>query len=293
MSETTRPAAVHAPEGVAPDRYGVVGHPIAHSRSPFIHARFAAATTQNLIYDRYDIAPERFEADVRALFAAGLRGLNVTVPHKEAAARLADRLTDRAQRAGAVNTLALQADGRLLGDNTDGAGLVADFEFLRVAVCDKRVLILGAGGATRGILAPLLGKNPAALAIANRRLPRATELQQAFADLAPIVACTYEDLPREIAAHGAFDLVIHATSAGIEGKLPAVDASIFARGAYAYDLGYAATDTPFVRWARSVGIEHAAQGLGMLVEQAAESFFLWRGVRPDTTAVRAALREAG
>ena len=275
-----------------PDRYGVVGHPIAHSRSPFIHARFAAATAQSLLYDRHDIPPEEFEARLRALFAAGFRGVNVTVPHKESAARLADVLTDRARRAGAVNTLAVQNDGSLLGDNTDGAGLMADLAYLGVELRDRRLLILGAGGATRGILAPLLAAAPATLTIANRRLERARELQRAFGDLGAVDACVYEDLPQRVAAHGGFDVVIHATSAGMEGKLPAIERTIFAPDAFAYDLGYAPGDTPFVRWARAAGVGRVAQGLGMLVEQAAEAFFLWRGVRPPTADVRRELESA-
>ena len=229
---------------------------------------------------------------MRALFAVGYRGVNVTVPHKESAARLADTLTDRARRAGAVNTLALQNDGSLLGDNTDGAGLIADLVHLGVVLRDRRVLILGAGGATRGILAPLLAATPAVLTIANRRLERARELQRAFADLGNVEACIYEDLPQRVAADGGYDVVIHATSAGMEGKLPAIERTIFAPDAFAYDIGYAQGDTPFVRWARAAGVARVAQGLGMLVEQAAEAFFLWRGVRPDTAAVRRELEAA-
>lgn len=282
----------NAATATAPDRYGVVGHPIAHSRSPFIHARFAAATGQSLIYDRQDILPEEFEPRMRALFATGYRGVNVTVPHKESAARLADTLTDRARRAGAVNTLALQNDGSLLGDNTDGAGLIADLVHLGVVLRDRRVLILGAGGATRGILAPLLAATPTVLTIANRRLERARELQRTFADLGNVEACIYEDLPQRVAADGGYDVVIHATSAGMEGKLPAIERTIFASDAFAYDIGYAQGDTPFVRWARAAGVARVAQGLGMLVEQAAEAFFLWRGVRPETAAVRRELEAA-
>lgn len=278
-----------AESGTTPDRYGVVGHPIAHSRSPFIHAKFAAATQQSLLYDKHDIMPERFEHDLRALFAAGFRGFNVTVPHKESAAKLADELTDRARRAGAVNTLILRADGTLLGDNTDGAGLVADLAHLGIEVRAKRVLILGAGGATRGILAPLLAAAPAHVTIANRRLERADQLRASFCDLGSIDACTYQTLPGLVAAQGGYDLVIHATSAGIEGKLPPLDPRVFATDAVAYDLGYARGDTPFVRWARETGVTRVAQGLGMLVEQAAEAFFLWRGVRPTTHDVRRAL----
>jgi shikimate dehydrogenase len=262
------------------DRYGVVGHPVAHSRSPMIHAMFAAATGQNLVYDRYDLAPDDFTREVGAFFAAGGRGLNVTVPHKETAARLADELTPRARLAGAVNTLARLDDGRILGDNTDGAGLMADLHRLGCDITDKRVLILGAGGATRGILGPLRDRRPAELIVANRTAERAREL-------AGHSGCVYEalatrkDLP--------FDVVIHATSLGLEGKVPAVTAKIVGPGTFAYDLGYGKPETPFTRWATEHGAGRVAQGIGMLVEQAAESFLLWRGLRPDTTAAHRAV----
>ena len=270
----------------APDRYGVVGQPVAHSRSPMIHALFAAASGQHMVYDRYDVAPAAFEREMRAFFAAGGRGLNVTVPHKESAARLADELTPRARAAGAVNTLAKLPDGRILGDNTDGVGLMADLARLGYAVRGKSVLILGAGGATRGILEPLRAQQPARLVVANRNAAKARAL-------AGDGGCGYDDLAgkpvADRAAAPAFDLVIHATSLGLEGKVPQVTADIFGPATRAYDLGYGNPDTPFTRWALAHGAAVAAQGLGMLVEQAAESFALWRGVRPDTAPVHQAL----
>ena len=268
------PAAPAAP----PDRYAVIGHPVAHSRSPRIHAAFAAATGQRLEYGRIDAAPEAFERSVHEFFGSGGCGLNVTVPHKEAAARLADRLTARARLAGAVNTLARQADGTLLGDNTDGAGLMADLARLGIAVQGARVLVLGAGGATRGILGPLLEAQPATLVVANRTAARATALAEAFAG---VQGYGYDALAAQTAA-GPFDLVIHATSLGLQGEVPPLPAGIVGPASVAYDLGYGPGDTPFVRWARAQGVTRAEQGLGMLIEQAAESFFLWRGVRPDT-----------
>ena len=269
-----------------PDRYAVIGHPIAHSRSPRIHAAFAAAAGQHLAYDRIDAAPEAFEGIVRDFFDDGGCGLNVTLPHKESAARLADRLTGRARLAGAVNTLARQPDGTLLGDNTDGAGLMADLARLGIAVRGARVLVLGAGGATRGILGPLLEAQPAQLVVANRTAARAQALAADFGATAPAVGgivqgCGYDALASLVAA-GPFDLVIHATSLGLQGEVPPLPHGVIGPASVAYDLGYGAGDTPFVRWARAQGVTRAEQGLGMLIEQAAESFFLWRGVRPDT-----------
>lgn len=269
-----------------PDRYAVIGHPIAHSRSPRIHAAFAAATGQRLAYDRIDAAPEAFEGVVRDFFDSGGRGLNVTLPHKEAAARLADRLTVRARLAGAVNTLARQPDGSLLGDNTDGAGLMADLARLGIPVQGARVLVLGAGGATRGILGPLLEAQPASIVVANRTAARAQALAADFGATAPaaggiVQGCGYDALAAQTAG-GPFDLVVHATSLGLQGEVPPLPRGVVGPASVAYDLGYGAGDTPFVRWARAQGVTRAEQGLGMLIEQAAESFFLWRGVRPDT-----------
>ncbi|MEY3338171.1 MAG: shikimate dehydrogenase [Pseudomonadota bacterium] len=258
-----------------PDRYGVVGHPIAHSLSPTIHRLFAEATDQAVQYDRYDITPENFEREIRAFFDSGGRGLNVTVPHKERAAAWADELTPRARKAGAVNTLIKFDDGRIRGDNTDGAGLMADLARLGVAVADRRLLILGAGGATRGILGPLQDCRPREIVIANRTPERAKAL---VGDQ----GCSYDGL-NVFLERGDFDLVIHATPLGLTGGVPAVSPAIMGQHTFAYDLGYGKPDTPFIRWARQHGAAGVAQGLGMLVEQAAESFWLWRGVRPDTS----------
>ena len=278
-------SATDSPSMPSPDRYGVVGHPIAHSKSPFIHAQFAAATGQNMIYERYDVKPEEFAQQLREFFERGGCGLNVTLPHKEAAARFADRLTTRARLAGAVNTLRRCSDGTIEGDNTDGAGLLADLQRLETPLAGASVLILGAGGATRGILAPLLAQRPASVFIANRSAERAQQLAHDFAaeagDGCMLRAGSFEQIPA-----GPTDLVLHATSLGLEGKVPPVPATVFGPATLAYDLGYGITDTPFTRWAREQGSGRVAQGLGMLIEQAAEAFWIWRGVRPDTTSVR-------
>ena len=283
-----------SPPTPAPDRYAVIGHPIAHSRSPAIHAHFAASTGHAIDYGRIDAAPADFERAVRGFFAQGGRGMNITVPHKEAAARLADHLTDRARLAAAVNTLAQQPDGTLLGDNTDGAGLMADLARLGIGVRNARVLVLGAGGATRGILGPLLEAAPASLTIANRTSERAQALAAAFEaqagaadDNAPatrLSGCGYDALAAQ-AGDGHFDLVLHATSLGLQGATPPVSPGVLGPRSVAYDLGYGVPDTPFLRWARTQGAARAEQGYGMLVEQAAESFRIWRGLRPDTTSL--------
>jgi len=268
-----------------PDRYAVIGHPVRHSRSPFIHAQFAAQTAQSLSYVTIDATPADFERVVRDFFAQGGKGLNVTIPHKEAAAQLADELTPRAHRAGAVNTLAVRKGGALLGDNTDGAGLARDLaNNHRVSVAGRRVLLLGAGGAARGVLAPLLGLQPSHLVIVNRTVQRARELAQEFGDLGHLQAMGYDEL------NGSpYDLVINATAASLSGELPALPAGIVNKDSICYDMAYARDETPFVRWALERGVARAMDGLGMLVEQAAESFHLWRGVRPDTASVLSAL----
>ena len=269
------------------DLYGVVGHPVAHSWSPFIHGLFARQTGESLVYRLHDVLPDDFRSYVLEFFSRGGRGLNVTVPHKVAAAELANQLTPRAERARAVNTLALQRDNRLLGDNTDGAGLVHDLrDNLSVGIANRRVLIVGAGGATRGVVAPLLVLNPAELIVANRTADRAHAFASDFADLGPIRGCGFEGIGVE-----AFDVVINATSASLSGEVPSIPASAIGTSTVCYDMAYSRGDTPFTQWARQRGCARALQGWGMLVEQAAESFHLWRGVRPQTAPVLEALRE--
>jgi shikimate dehydrogenase len=266
------------------DRYGVVGHPVSHSLSPFIQEMFARETAQAMSYQPYDVMPADFATHVRDFFRHGGRGLNVTLPHKIAAVHVADELTGRAAQAGAVNTLALE-HGHILGDNTDGAGLVRDLcENAGVVITNRRVLIMGAGGATRGILAPLLSLQPAALVIANRTRERAEALAAAFADLGAPQGVGFADLD-----HSPYDLIINATSASLSGDIPPIPQTAIGAQTVCYDLAYGRSASAFVQWATRAGCAHAMQGLGMLVEQAAESFRLWRGVRPATTQVLAAL----
>lgn len=268
------------------DRYGVVGHPVSHSLSPFIHGMFARETGEAMSYRPYDVPPEELEARVRAFFAEGGSGLNVTLPHKIAAVELADELTERAAHAAAVNTLVAR-DGHILADNTDGAGLVRDLcDNMGLVITNRRVLIIGAGGATRGILAPILGLAPAQLVIANRTPERATALAAAFADLGRTQGVGFESIEP-----APFDLVINATSASLSGDIPPIPQQVISEHTVCYDLAYGRAASAFVQWATRVGCARAEQGLGMLVEQAAESFRLWRGVRPATAQVLAALRE--
>lgn len=262
------------------DRYAVFGHPIAHSKSPQIHAAFARQTGQDMAYDAILAPTDGFADSVAQFVAAGGRGANVTVPFKEEAFHLATRLTPRAQRAGAVNTLRFEG-ADIVGDNTDGAGLVADLtRNLHCSLAGKRILLLGAGGAARGVIEPLLEQHPAALVIANRTVSRAQELANLFGS--GVTACGFD------AADTPFDVVINATAASLAGELPPLSPEIFKPDTLAYDMMYG-RDTPFLHFARSHGAT-AADGLGMLVEQAAEAFFVWRGVRPDTAAVITVLR---
>lgn len=275
-----------------PDRYGVIGHPISHSRSPLIHGEFAKATQQHLVYERFDIKPEELVTRVQTLFRQGVRGLNVTVPHKQLVIALTQELTERAKLAGAVNTLIALPDGGLRGDNTDGAGLIADLRYLAIDVTGRSVLILGAGGATRGIVGPLLAQQPAQLVIANRGFARAEELVAAFRDVSFGAGPALTARPLD-GLHEPFDVVIHATSLGLQNATPAVDPAIIGPQTAAYDLGYDDAGTPFTRWAQQHGAARVRDGVGMLVEQAAEAFWLWRGVRPSTTELRRRLGQSG
>jgi len=263
------------------DRYAVFGSPIKHSKSPRIHRLFAEQTGQALSYDAEEVTAEAFPVAVEAFFAAGGKGLNCTVPLKELAYRFADARTERAERSKAVNTLALQRDSGILGDNTDGCGLVRDLlENHQVLVAGKNILILGAGGASRGIIGPILAQAPTRLVIANRTAEKALLLADEFDSLGDISGCGFADL-----AHAQFDLILNATSASLSGQLPPLPDHLLADGGSCYDLAYGNEPTAFVRW----GLEHGARlsldGLGMLVEQAAEAFYIWRGVRPQTRPV--------
>lgn len=267
------------------DRYAVVGNPVAHSKSPEIHARFAEQTGQALTYERLLAPLDGFAETIARFRAEGGRGLNVTVPFKQQAWQVADRRSERAQRAGAVNTLAFDAQG-MFGDNTDGAGLVRDLSVNhRANLRERRVLVLGAGGAVRGILPSLLAERPGRVVIANRTVAKALRLARDFRNLGELAATGFDAL-----AGKRFDIVLNATSAGIEDKMPPLPDDLLAPRALCYDLFYADQPTPFVRWAQEHDAAQALDGLGMLVEQAAESFHLWRGVRPDTGPVIRGLR---
>ena len=262
------------------DRYALIGNPVAHSKSPWIHAEFARATGQVLEYGRIEAPLDGFRHALEEFRAAGGRGVNITLPFKTEAFACCTALSARALAARAVNTVRFDASGAY-GDNTDGAGLVADLERnLARTIAGARVLLMGAGGAAQGALAPLLERRPARLVIANRNAARARELALRFA---PAAGVGYGEL-----AGQAFDLVIDATSAGLAGAMPPLPAGIFAPGSLGYEMVYG-LDTPFLRAVRAAGAA-TSDGLGMLVEQAAEAFLLWRGVRPATAAVLAALR---
>lgn len=269
------------------DRYAVFGNPIGHSKSPAIHTAFARETGEDLRYEAILAPIDGFADAIAGFVAEGGRGANVTVPFKEEAFRLATRLTPRAELAGAVNTLSFR-DGETLGDNTDGAGLVQDIrQNFDLPLRGRRILLLGAGGAARGVLGPLLETQPAALVIANRTASKADELARHFAPLGKLSACAYPDLHGQV-----FDGVINATSASLGGELPPLPAGLFAPGSFAYDMMYGKGDTPFLAFARADGAARLADGLGMLVGQAAEAFFVWRGVRPETVEVMKMLRAA-
>jgi shikimate dehydrogenase len=270
----------------AVDRYAVIGNPIAHSKSPEIHAQFALQTRQNLRYERLLAPLDGFAATVQAFIAQGGRGANVTVPFKLEAHALATVLTDRAKAAGAVNTLKFEG-GRIEGDNTDGIGLVTDI--VKNAACPmagKRVLLLGAGGAARGVILPLLLEKPAELVIANRTQSKALDLVQQFASVgANFHASDFASLS------ASFDIVINATSASLNADMPDIPDAVFGKHSLAYDMMYGMEPTVFLQAATRHGAI-ARDGLGMLVEQAAQSFFFWRGVRPDTAPVLAQLRQS-
>lgn len=265
-------------------RCAVIGHPIAHSRSPQIHAAFARQLDLALDYVALDLPSESLAERLAVLFDEGWLGCNVTLPHKAAVAALCTEQHARAAQAGAVNTL-IRGEGGWVGDNTDGLGLMADLARLELAVSGRRVLVLGAGGAARGILGPLLAAAPAELMVSNRNPWKPEALAEAFASLGRL-------LPRShLALKGdRFDLIINATSAGHEGRMPYLPADLFAVNGAAYDLSYGEAHRPFADWARRQGAQAVHDGLGMLVEQAAESFALWHGQRPQTAPVLAALR---
>lgn len=269
------------------DKYLVVGDPIAHSKSPEIHQQFAEQTEQHIHYDKLRLAENDFDEAVKAFASLGGKGMNITVPFKEKAYALADELSDRARLAGAVNTLVFRENGRIYGDNTDGAGLVSDIiERLKWTLSDKRVLVLGAGGAVKGVLLPLLKCKPKTVVIANRTAEKAVSLAEQFSAYGNISGMGFMQLDTQ----DVFDVVINGTSAGLSGEMPVLPPSIVNEQSCVYDMVYAKEPTACLRWAAALGVSQLADGLGMLVGQAAESFYLWRSVKPDPTAVLTRLK---
>jgi shikimate dehydrogenase len=263
------------------DKYAVFGNPIKHSRSPQIHTLFAEQTHQDISYRAFQVELGKFSEAAKNFFDNGGKGLNITVPFKLDAFEYADQISDRARRAGAINTLALQEDGSVYGDNTDGVGLVRDLtENLAWDLSNKRVLVLGAGGAVRGILEPLINKKPRHLLIANRTVSKARELTNDFSDLADVRACSFEAL-----SGNQFDLIINGTSAGHSGEMPHLPTHLLTDEGCCYDMTYGTEPTLFMRWAAANAAWAIVDGVGMLVEQAAESFCIWRGKRPQTRPV--------
>lgn len=269
----------------ATKRYVLFGHPVGHSWSPFIHGLFARQLGHDIEYKLADVGPDDFRKAVIDFFVGRGHGANVTVPHKQAAAEVVNDMTQRAARAGAVNAIVARPDTKLFGDNTDGAGLVLDLRVnLGVEIAGRRILLIGAGGAVRGVLEPLLQEGPAAVVIANRTPARAAELASDFADLGNVAG---EGL--DAIRFGPWDLVINGTSASLAGEVPELPGGVFGPETLCYDMAYGRGATPFMEWATARGASRVRKGFGMLVEQAAESYLLWRGVRPATAPALKAL----
>lgn len=267
------------------DLYAVIGNPVSHSKSPLIHTEFSRQTNQAMLYKAILASEDGFEVAVRNFRQQGGKGINVTVPFKLEACKLSTYLTERARTAQAVNTLKFDGD-QILGDNTDGAGLVRDIAFnLSTPIAAKRILLMGAGGAARGVIQPLLEQRPQLLAIANRTTDKARELQRQFLPYGNICSGNYADFTGE-----NFDIIINATSASLNDELPQLPSGIFNEVSLAYDMMYSNDLTRFLKFARQQGVKQLADGTGMLVEQAAESFFLWRGIRPETKNIIAMLQ---
>ena len=265
----------------SPDRYGVIGYPISHSRSPMIYRLFSEQTGEDIRYEPIKVKPRDLESAVRRFQRKGGKGLNITAPHKGEVVKLCDYLSERAATAGAVNTLSFR-DREIHGDNTDGVGLLRDLEVNHELNLEgMQILVLGAGGATQGIIGPLLETRPALLVIANRTIGKADALVRHFSDFGLIVACRFDNVPTDT----NYELVINATSAGLTGETPPYPAAAVSAETICYDLSYGLTPTPFSQWAHDQGAATSIMGWGMLVEQAAESFSIWRGVRPETAPV--------
>ncbi len=268
------------------DNYAVMGNPVAHSKSPLIHQAFAEQTGQSIHYQAIHVPEGQFEEAVNQFRTMGGKGLNVTVPYKEEAFNLCDHLSSRATVAKAVNTIIFSADGGIIGDNTDGVGITVDLMKNKISLRDRRVLILGAGGAVRGVMGPLCDQRPADIMIANRTVSKAEELVEHFQEES-ITACGLDELE----SLGSFDVIINGTSSGLKGELPLLPPSIISTETCCYDMVYGDTETVFYQWAREQGARVTLDGLGMLVEQAAEAFYIWRGVKPKTGQVIDLLRK--
>ncbi|PHS70640.1 MAG: shikimate dehydrogenase [Methylophaga sp.] len=264
------------------DHYAVIGNPINHSKSPLIHTEFAKQSQQNLDYIAREIPLDGLVIGLKQLQDEGFKGINITVPFKEQAWQQVTQKSEHAQRAGAINTITFNDDGTLYGDNTDGIGLCRDLvDNNQIELRGKRLLLLGAGGAARGVIEPLLSYQPAELVIANRTASKAQGLAKIFADFGPVLGGGYDALT------GSFDVIINATSASLHGEIPPLPDNILNDNASCYDMMYSDSDTAFISWAKQHGVNKALDGLGMLIEQAAEAFRLWRGVKPDTqTAIK-------
>ena len=267
------------------DHYAVIGNPIKHSKSPLIHAEFAKQTDQDLDYITKEIPLDGLVEGLKQLQQAGFKGINVTVPFKEQVWQAITNKSAHATRAGAVNTVVFNDDGSLYGDNTDGIGLCRDLlDNHNIELKGKRLLLLGAGGAARGVIEPLLSYQPVELVVANRTVSKAEELANVFADFGNISACGFEDL------NGSFDVIINATSASLQGEVPPLADDILNDDASCYDMMYSNEATAFIAWAKQHGAAKAVDGLGMLAEQAAEAFRIWRGVTPLTQSVISLIR---
>lgn len=269
-----------------PDRYAVMGNPISHSKSPQIHAAFASQTEQRLTYSAIQVDVGGFEQAVGNFRASGGKGLNITVPFKQEAWALVDERSECAVQAGAVNTVSFDDDGRSIGDNTDGIGLVRDLmENHGIELCGARILLLGAGGAVRGVLGPMIAQKPAEIVIANRTEERAIALAAEFNRTELLRGCGFQSIGEQ-----PFDIIVNGTAASLQGELPPIPATAVSDTTCCYDMMYGREPTVFMQWGGEQGAAQVVDGLGMLVEQAAESFFIWRGVRPQTAAVIAELR---
>jgi shikimate dehydrogenase len=260
------------------DNYCVMGNPVAHSKSPQIHTAFAEQTLQSLLYQAILVDQGKFEEAIKEFQNQGGKGLNITVPFKGDAWHVAEQRSRMAERALAVNTISFDSEGKIIGDNTDGIGLIRDLTINHnISINGKNILILGAGGAVRGVLDPLFDEQPNRVVIANRAVSRAKQLADIFSDRGNMTACGFDEL-----AGSSFDIVINGTSASLQGEVPPLPENLLKDNTCCYDMMYSETDTAFVTWAKVHGTGIALDGLGMLVEQAAESFFIWRGIRPET-----------